>query len=83
MSEWAARRGNDGERWDRGRRRRTWLNQKQPWPASHGSVPLLQSQPKGMYFQWPVIGNCLLARTLSALDFHGSSCESMALRDGG
>ena len=26
----------------------------QPWPAMHGSVPLVQSQPKGMYFQWPV-----------------------------
>ena len=26
-------------------------NQKQDCPDSHGSVPLLQSQPKGMYFQ--------------------------------
>ena len=58
-------------------------NQKHDCPDSHGSVPLLQSQPKGIYFQWPVIGNCRWCRTLSELLFHGSSCESIAFRDGG
>lgn len=60
-----------------------WLNQKQLCPDSHGSVPLLQSQPKGMYFQWPVMGNWRWCLTLSELLFHGSSCESIAFREGG
>ena len=58
-------------------------HQKQLCPLSHGSVPFEQSQPNGIYFQCPVIGNCWWCRTLSALLFHGSSWESIAFREGG
>jgi hypothetical protein len=59
----------------------TCENQKHPCPASQGWVPFVQSQPKGMYFQCPVMGNWCVEFAIAPRQ--GASVESIALRVGG